>query len=78
MQDFAYPNVQAAVDNALLYLQEGGVLEDIKSLHQPPTPTCLASTEFHETNQVQARFPSPCWKYAQPLGAFQRPWVSRV
>lgn len=56
LQDFEYPGLQEAVSSAILKLQESGVLEDIKAEHQPPTPSCLANTEFSETNQVPVRF----------------------
>lgn len=64
MQDFAYPELQDAVSNSILNLQEGGVLEDIKSIHQPPAPTCLAATEFSETNQVSVCTKNPCSQYS--------------
>ena len=55
VQDFQYIKLQEEISSAILALQEGGVLEDIKSEHQPPPPSCLASTEFSETNQVPVR-----------------------
>eukprot|EP00892_Ulva_mutabilis_P001091 jgi/Ulvmu1/10983/UM007_0162.1 len=51
-ENFPYEGLPEAVDDALIELQESGVLSKVGEANSYPEPNCRDDTEFAETNQV--------------------------